>query len=491
MRILSLFLLLVAACATSPSDETPSPGDPRPNILFILSDDHSANALGCYPSRLADLAPTPNLDRLATEGVRLTNCFCTNSICTPSRATILTGQYSHVNGVAGLGDALDPERMNVAKRLRGAGYETAIIGKWHLKSEPSGFDYWNVLPGQGRYHDPVLREIGAEESKTYEGFSTDVITDLSLQWLEARASDTPFCLMVHFKNCHEPWEYAERHAGLFDDVELPEPASLFEDQSHRSPGSRDYGFTMETMAKRVERPGHGHGVLDLTGMGPEERIRAAYQRMGKDYLKCVAAIDENVGRLTAWLDAAGLGEDTVVVYTSDQGYFLGEHGYIDKRWMYEESLRMPFLVRYPREIEAGVVCDDIVTNVDFAETFLDYAGLATPAEMQGRSFRANLAGDSPADWPEGMYYRYWQHGTRPAQYGVRSKRFKLIRFPGSAPEGRAEPNAAPTEPGWELYDLEPDPHELRNVYDDPAYEAARTKMTALLEKMRRELGDEE
>ncbi len=477
--------LVLAACAAMAEREEPK----RPNILFILSDDHATNALGCYPSRLSELAPTPNLDRLAAEGARLTSCFCTNSICVPSRATILTGQYSHVNGVYSLNHSLDPKRENVAKMLQAAGYQTALIGKWHLKKDPSGFDYWNVLPGQGRYHDPVLREIGAEEPRTHEGFSTDVITDLSLAWLERRDPSKPFCLMTQFKNCHEPWEYALRHADLFADVEIPEPASLWEDKSHRSDGSREYGFTVETMAGRLEKKGHGHGRLDTEGMTPEERKKAAYQKFLKDYLKSVAGIDENVGRLLAYLEEAGLAEDTVVIYTTDQGYFLGEHDYIDKRWMYEESLRMPFLARYPAEIEAGTVCDDIVTNVDFAETFLDYAGLTTPDDMQGRSFRANLAGNTPRDWPTSMYYHYWQHTTRPAHYGVRTKRYKLIFFHGVPIPGKAEAKAKPTKPGWELYDLEEDPLELRNAYDDPEYAVIVRELKRELLRLKRELGD--
>ena len=478
----------LAASCTGPPEEQ-GPAAPRPNILFVMSDDHTANALGCYPSRLSALAPTPRLDALAAEGARLANVFCTNSICVPSRASILTGQYSHVNGVFSLAHALDPSRDNVAKRLQAAGYQTALIGKWHLKEDPSGFDYWNVLPGQGRYQDPVLREKGASAERTYQGFSTDVITDLSLAWLAGRDESRPFCLMTHFKNCHEPWNWAERHGDLFADVEIPEPDSLFEDQAHRSDGSRDLGLTVDTMASRMEKPGHGHDVLDTTGMDPEQGRRAAYQKFAKDYLRCVAAIDENVGRLLDYLDEAGLADNTLVIYTSDQGYFLGEHGYIDKRWMFEESLRMPFLARYPAEIAAGTVNEDIITNVDFASTFLDYAGVATPPAWQGRSFRANLAGHTPPDWPGSMYYHYWAQGTRPAHYGVRTKRYKLIFFHGVPIEGRAEGGAAQTRSGWELYDLHADPKELHNVHDDPAYAIVVRDLTAELDRLKLALGD--
>jgi len=416
----------------------------RPNILFIMSDDHSTNALGAYASLLSEVVRTPHLDRLAADGVRLDNCFCTNSICVPSRASILTGQYSHMNGVYSLHHSLDRDRQNVAKLLSAAGYETAVIGKWHLKSDPAGFDHWNILPGQGRYHDPEMKEKGKSERQIHEGFSTDVITDLSIEWLEERdlleeRGDRPFCLMTHYKNCHAPWHYAERHASLFEETKIPEPASLWEDKRHRSDGSREYGFTMETMAERMEKANYPTGPLDTDGLDGSERKRAAYQKFLKDYLRCVTAIDENVGRLLDFLDERGLAESTVVIYTSDQGYFLGEHDYIDKRWMFEESLRMPFIARYPGEIPARSTNDDIITNVDFAETLLDYAGLERPPSMQGRSFRANLSGRTPPDWPRSMYYHYWQHCNRPAHYGVRTQPAAHKTGVGALRSGKGSP----------------------------------------------------
>lgn len=462
----------------------------RPNILYIMSDDHAANAISCYGSRLSRVARTPNIDRIAAEGVRLQECFCTNSICTPSRATILTGQYSHVNGVYTLADRLDPTRQNVAKLLQRAGYQTAIIGKWHLKTDPSGFDYWQVLPGQGRYHDPRFYEIHGDGKrfKAYKGFSTDLITDFSLDWLKQRNVEKPFFLMCHFKNCHAPWDYAQRHAELYRDVEIPEPASLWEDKSHRSPGSREYGFTIETNVERMSRKNYPTGPLDTSGMNSEQRRKAGYQKYLKDYLRCVAAIDENVGRLLEYLDKEGLTENTVVMYTSDQGLFLGEHDYIDKRWMFEEALQMPFLARYPGEIKPGSVNDDIIINADFAPTFLDFAGRPTPADMQGRSFRTNLAGKTPTDWRSAMYYRYWQHTTRPAHYGIRTKRYKLIFFYGLPLDAKGA-DKVPTQPGLELYDLEKDPKELKNVYNDPAYATVVKKLKAQLLHLKQELGD--
>jgi len=461
----------------------------RPNILFIMADDHACNAIGSYGSRLARYTRTSNIDRIATEGIRLDNCHCTNSICVPSRATIMTGQYSHVTGVYSLWHRLDPQRQTVAKLLQKAGYQTAFFGKWNLRSEPSGFDDWRVLPGQGRYHDPEFQEKGKKASQQYKGFSTDIITDFSLEWLRRRDADRPFFLMTQFKNCHEPWHFADRHKDLYKDVEIPEPASLWEDKQHRSDGSREYGFTINTMASRMQRKNHPTGQLDTSGMSPEQKKKAAYQKLLKDYLRCVAAIDENVGRLLAYLDDEGLAQNTVVIYTSDQGYFLGEHDYIDKRWMFEESLRMPFLVRYPREIRPGKVNDDIIINADFAPTFLDYAGQPTSPDMQGRSFRANLRGQTPPDWRQSMYYHYWQQCTRPAHYGVRTKRHKLIFFHGVNIEGKGQPNHESTKPGWELYDLLKDPHELKNVYTDPAYAAVVKELKAELTRLKKELGD--
>jgi len=476
----------------------------RPNILYIMSDDHAVNAISCYGSRLAKVAPTPNIDRIARAGMRLDNCFCTNSICTPSRAAILTGKYSQNNGVYTLGDEFDGSQPHVARMLQNAGYQTAIIGKWHLKTEPTGFDYYNVLPGQGRYHDPILKEKGKvsgtvfrrAEGTEHKGYVTDVITDLCLDWLDGRNSARPFFLMCHNKAPHGLWEYADRHEGLFKDIEIPEPASLWEDKSHRSRATRDRGSTISpghhnNMFDRTSSKRWPTGPLDSAGMDDRQKTKAAYQKYLKDYLRCVAAIDENVGRLLDYLDTEGLADDTVVMYTSDQGQFLGEHDYYDKRWMYEESLEMPFLVRYPREIPAGSVNDDMCLNIDFAPTFLDYAGLDTPADMQGRSFRANLAGKTPDDWRTSVYYRYWMHlasHDNPAHYGVRTKNHKLIFFYGLPLDAKGARNET-TQPGWELYDLRKDPKELNNVYGNPEYGPVVKKLKAELLRLKRELGD--
>jgi arylsulfatase A-like enzyme len=461
----------------------------RPNILYIMSDDHACNAISCYGGILSKVARTPNIDRIAAEGVRLENCFVTNSICTPSRAAILTGQYSHVNGVYTLRDKIDPKRQNVAKLLQQGGYQTAVVGKWHLKTDPTGFDYWNVLPGQGRYHNPQLKEEGWQEKglKTYEGrHSTDVITDLSLEWLRGCDKEKPFFLMCHFKAPHRAWQPAKRFADLYKDMQMPEPANLLDDYKNRSRAAANAKLMIgkDTRKSDVKR----EIPKDL---GRDELRKWAYQYYIKDYLRCIAGVDENVGRLLKFLDEQGLSRDTVVVYTSDQGFFLGEHGYYDKRFMYEESLRMPFLARFPREIRPGSVNDDVVVNVDFAPTFLDYAALGAPSDMQGESFRVNLAGKTPSNWRKSMYYRYWMHLSHhgvPAHYGVRTKRYKLIFYYG-LPLGKAGAVEKPTPPEWELFDLKKDPQEMNNVYHEAAYGEVRRELTAELMRLKRELGD--
>ena len=505
-------------------------GKTRPNILFIMADDHTWQAVGSYGSYLKEVCPTEHIDRIATEGLMLKNCFCTNSICTPSRASILSGQYSNKNGVYTLIDDWDRDHHpNVAVELQRNGYETAVIGKWHLHTEPKGFDYFNVLPGQGLYFDPLLKEKGKkwkyhnDGGVKHKGYSADVIMDISLKWLKEREqkNEKPFFLMCQFKAPHGLWEFPERHEHLFDGVEIPEPPTLFEDKSDRSDGSRDYGSTLSAKNKirnRVERMQHDwwpSGKLDTTGMTDKEMTRAAHQKYLKDYLRCVAAVNDNVGRLLDYLDEAGLKNNTVVMYTGDQGMLLGEHDHVDKRWMFEESLRMPFLVRYPKEIAANSVNNDIINNVDFAPTFLDFAGITPPKEMQGRSFRSILKGKTPKDWRQSTYYRYWMHRAHhdvPAHYGIRTKRYKLIFFYGlalhpkmdeiwSGPtettdatqlhkfSGWGDKPPAPTPPAFELYDLEKDPYELRNVYGRPEYADVVKELKSQLLQLKKEVGD--
>lgn len=467
-------------------------GYTRPNILFIMSDDHSAQAWGLYGSHLDTAAPTPHIQRLAQEGCLLLNCFCTNSICVPSRASILTGQYSHRNGMFTLSEALEPEADNVAKRMQGSGYQTAVIGKWHLKSPPSGFDFYNVLPGQGRYHDPVLKSSDNwDEGTEHSGFSTDVITDLSLEWLKNRDQKRPFFLLCHFKATHEPFAYAPRFAELFREEDLPEPESLYE--VGPNPSGRTFsGQVLEILGQRyVENPNNRYPGehFELDGLGHRDARGKIYQKFIKDYLRGVAGIDENIGRLLSYLDRAGLSRDTVVIYTSDQGYFLGEHGFFDKRIMYEESLRMPFVIRYPREIDPGSRISDLILNVDFAPLFLDYAGLPVPDWMQGSSFKANLQSRTPKAWRSSIYYRYWLHQVqRPAHFGIRTERYKLIFFYGS-PLDMPGAHEEPTPPSWEFYDLHTDPSETRNAYGDPQYRGVIRDLKSQLKKLRQDLGD--
>ena len=447
----------------------------KPNILFIMSDDHTSQAISAYGGYLGQYLPTPHIDRIAKEGVRMNNCFVTNSISTPSRACIITGQYSQKNGVYTLNDMLDRAHPNVAKDLQQVGYQTAIIGKWHLGTEPAGFDYYNVLPGQGRYYNPYLIKIGdwdkgnngRPRQTEYGGHSTDVIANEAISFMQSVDDDKPFFLMCHFKAPHREWNPAHRFLHLLEDVDIPEPANLLDNYDGKGQYSQFLRMSMEHM-----------NSLDLKGeeipenMTRDEKRHWVYQRYIKDYLRCIAGIDENVGRILKYLDDNGLTENTIVIYTGDQGFFLGKHGWFDKRMMYEECLRMPLLIRYPKEIKPDMVNNDIVMNLDFAPLFLDYAGLPTPSYMQGESFRSNLKGQTPANWRKSMYYRYWMNDddphSVPAQYGIRTERYKLIYFYARA-LGKAGANQRyEIEPEWELYDLQNDPAEMRNIYKDPA-----------------------
>jgi len=459
----------------------------RPNILFIMTDDHASHAMSCYGSRVNE---TPNLDRIAQEGMRFDNCFCTNSICTPSRATILTGTYSHVNGATTLATPMDGRQLTFPKLLQRAGYQTAVIGKWHLGHggpyDPTGFDYWNVLPGQGLYHDPVMYDMGRE--RVFPGYATDLITDLCMEWLRTRDTARPFCLLCHHKAPHRPWQPDEKHALMYENVDIPVPETFDDDYGERAAAAAAATMRIERDLNEVDLK---QPVPD--GLSPQEEKFWKYQRYIKDYLRCVAAIDDNVGRMLDWLQAHGLADDTIVIYTSDQGFFLGDHGWFDKRFMYEESLRMPFIVRYPPEIKPGAICDEMVLNVDFAPTFLDYAGVDPPDEMQGVSFRPLLRGQKPERWQSAIYYRYWMHmdGCHRvrAHYGVRTRRHKLIYYYGEA-LGQPGANDEPTEPEWELFDLQSDPLEMHSVYADPAHAGVVAELKAELDRLQQRVGDE-
>ena len=472
----------------------------RPNILFIMSDDHTSQAWGIYGGILEDYVHNPNIERLAENGVVLDNCFCTNSICVPSRASIMTGQYSHKNGVYTLGGQLQSDSLNVAKILQANGYQTAIFGKWHLKKEPSGFDKYMVLPGQGLYWDPILKtkddwQDGYKGGKEYKGFSSDVIADFSIDWLDSIDPEKPFFLMTHFKATHEPFDYPNRHKELYQDMDIPYPASLF-DKGPETTGRLSMGQKLENLGTRYNSASAGPWWCAYPGLpfinedlGTDETRMIIYQKFVKDFMRCGAAIDDNIGRLLDYLEETDQIDNTLVIYTADQGYFLGEHGNFDKRMIYEESLRMPFVISYPDEIEGNRRVDDIVLNVDFPSLFLDYAGIEQPRSFQGSSFRDNLTGNTSSDWRETMYYRYWTNqDIRPAHLGIRNDRYKLALFYGQ-PLNKDTLVDMPFERAWEFYDLEKDPKELHNAINDPEYQDVIVNMKKEIIRQRELVGD--
>jgi arylsulfatase A-like enzyme len=466
----------------------------RPNIVFIFSDDHAAHALSAYRAHLqygARLPDTPHLDRLAAQGMLFTNAFVTNSICGPSRATVLTGQYGHLNGVMTNSEPFHPDNITFPRLLREAGYETALFGKWHLRSDPVGFDHYEVLSGQGPYYNPVLSD--GTDSVRHTGYTQDIITDRALRWLDDdRTGDRPFLMLVHYNAAHRYWDPGPDQLALFRDTVFPEPATFWDDGARRASPfrlqemeiardlfARDLkleppaGLTPDQLARwNAYYEPENAAAAGLTGIA---LTRWKYQRYIADYMRVVAALDENVGRLFDHLDAAGLGETTVVVYTSDQGFFLGDRGWFDKRWMYEESLRTPLIVRWPGTVAAGAVNTDLVMNLDFAQTLLEVGGAPAPASMQGASLVPLLRGHTPADWRDAIYYQYfaypdWHMVHR--QYGVRTHRHKLIHY---------------YEVGeWELFDLARDPGELASVYDHPEYVGVVRELKVRLEQLRNE-----
>ncbi|MCL4402438.1 MAG: sulfatase [Acidobacteria bacterium] len=453
-------------------------GAERPNILYIMCDDHAAQAIGAYGGRINR---TPNIDRIANGGMRFDNCYCTNSLCTPSRAVILTGKYSHLNGICTLDNRFSPTQETFSTPLQRAGYHTGLVGKWHVANNATGFDFWSILPGQGKYFDPDFIQMGAMIQK--KGYCTDVITDMALEFLQKRPKDKPFCLLLQHKAPHDPWSYDEKHAHLYENEDIPEPATLYDDYKTRGNAIRQAECKIGLRHTLYQQ--------ETGNLPPEKRKPRQYQIFIKSYLRCVASVDDNVGRVLDYLDASGLANNTVVVYTSDQGVFLGEHGLYDKRFMYEDSLRMPLLVRYPREVKPGSVNRDMVLNLDFAETLLDYGGASAPADMQGRSFRPLLKGQAPRDWRTSMYYRYWMHGAHfniPAHLGVRTKRYKLVYYYGQTCGKKGTVGPA-TAPEWEFFDLKEDPLEMHNVYGVPAFASVVRELTAELKRLQKEYKD--
>jgi len=515
---LCLFILF-SACS-SPEGDTASPSPEkadRPNILFIFSDDHAMNAISAYGGRLAEVAPTPNIDRLAAEGALFANSFCSNSICGPSRAAIQTGKHSHINGfmrnrVAST-EGFDTSQWMVSKALQAGGYKTALIGKWHLQSTPVGFDYYEILPGQGKYYNPEYKQMDGSK-KQFPGFVTDITTDKAINWLDRRDPDQPFFLMCQYKAPHRTFCPPLRHLDAFEEVEIPEPDNLFDDYANRSETltrnemeiARHFYWDYDLKLRDEERggvalpgPENRYGSPEYERMSPEQQevwdahfgplneaflaeftagklsdrdvVRWKYQRYMRNYLGSVKGIDDNVGRLLDYMDDEGLAENTIVIYASDQGFFLGEHGWYDKRWMFEESLEMPFLIRWPGKIEPGHRPKELIQNIDYAPTFLEMAGLPIPEDIQGESFVPILRGNAEG-WRESIYYAYYEVGEHnvPQHFGVRTLTQKLFYLP--------------TTDEWQMFDLVNDPQEMMNVYDDPAYADARRALTDEYHRLR-------
>ena len=463
----------------------------RPNILFIFTDDHAYQSISAYGSKIN---VTPNIDRIANGGMLFNRCYVPNSICGPCRAVIQTGKYSHLNGFLVNGNKFDGNQQTFPKLLQRAGYQTAVIGKWHLGEHmaPQGYDYSEVLIGQGPYYNPPMRKNGKHVK--HIGYTTDIITDLALDWLKQRDDEKPFMLMYQHKAPHRNWQPGPQHLNMYDDVTIPEPETLFDDYAGRGTPAKTQdmsiaktmtdgdlklvtpkGLTPEQLAiwnAAYEPKNKAFREANLQG---EELVRWKYQRYVKDYLRCVASVDDNIGRVLDYLDETGLADNTVVVYSSDQGFYLGEHGWFDKRWMYEESLRTPLAIKWPGVTKQGSVNNDIVSPLDFAETFLDIAGTTIPGDMQGQSMVPILEGRTPKNWRTAFYYHYYEfpgwHDVR-RHYGVTNGRYKLIRF------------YEPDVDEWELYDLKSDPREMKSVYGQPEMKKVQQTLMAELKKQR-------
>ncbi|MFK7767918.1 MAG: sulfatase [Mariniblastus sp.] len=508
------FQLLVRSCLFAivlSAGSFSNAGEDRPNILFIFSDDHAPHAIGAYGGWLKSVNPTPNIDSLAREGMLFQNSFCTNSICGPSRAVIITGKHSHLNGFMNNGNNFDGSQQTFPKLLQGVGYQTAMIGKWHLKSNPQGFDYWDILPGQGEYYNPRL--ISQKGKRVVEGHCTDIVTDLAIDWIKKnKSSDKPFMLMCQHKAPHRCWMPAERHLDLYKGEDLPYPATLFDKYEDNAPASRNQEMEIDRHLHIVydlfTNPPEGwdgdpdlktdrSGFKNLKKMTPKQRaawdaafkeeneafakadlkgrdlVKWKYQRYAKNYLRCVKGVDDSVGKLMDYLKESGLDKNTIVVYSSDQGFYVGDHGWYDKRWMYEESLTMPLIVKWPGVTKPGSVNRNLVQNLDYAETFLEMAGAKVPDDMQGRSLVPLLEGKVIKDWRKSIYYHFYEYPSVhmvPRHNGVRTERYKLMQI---------------YEFGeWEFYDLDQDPDEEHNLYDDPKQQKNIAAMKVELERLR-------
>ena len=484
VRITSNALLVSATLSLLFIASRSACGD-RPNIVFILADDHTTQAITCYGGPLAEYAKTQHIDRLAAEGVRLTHCFCNNSICTPSRASILTGEYSHRNGAYLLDQPLDVDSVTFPELLQEAGYQTGLFGKWHLVNRPKGFDDYRIVPRQGRYQDPQFLSPKSDELTTIKGWSTDVITDLTIDFIKSAKPHHPILVMCQYKATHDPWASREPHQSLWasDSEKLPEPSNLLQQFEEDREAAKRTTLKLE----QINQGTFPHTRLE-TANDLDQR-RHIYQQYIKSFLRCGRVLDENVGRLMRFLDESEHAKNTIVIYTADQGHFLGEHGFFSKRFMYDESMRMPFIIRFPDRKAAGTTCDDMISNVDFAPTLLELADLQIPDKMQGRSFVANLHGATPNDWPKAVYYRYWQHLLHrnvTAHYGIRTQSEKLIYFHGQ-PLGMTDFPATPSQ--WEYYDLTHDPGEMHNRINDADVQDRVNELRNQLSALQRHVGD--
>ena len=507
--ILPLAALTLVACTEGKKENK------RPNIIFMMTDDHTTQAMSCYGGNLIQ---TPNMDRIANEGIRMDNCYAANALSGPSRACVLTGKFSHINGFTDNASRFNGDQQTYPKLLQEAGYQTAVIGKWHLISEPQGFDFWSILSGQeeqGDYYQPDFLEMGKEIRE--QGYATDIITDKAIQWIENRDKEKPFMLMYHQKAPHRNWMPAQRYLGIFNNTTFPEPANLFDTYDGRGRAAHEQDMTIahtlrndwdlkllthdEILAlpddnkyKQVSTrmtpteqakwdSAYAQRIAEYRkgGMNEKELISWKYQQYMRDYLATVLAVDENIGRLMDYLEKIGELDNTIIVYTSDQGFFLGEHGWFDKRFMYEECQRMPFIIRYPKAIKAGSVSSAICMNVDFAPTFLDYAGVEIPEDIQGISLRPvwDNEGKTPKNWRKAAYYHFYEYPAEHSvkrHYGIRTQDFKLIHFYNDIDE-------------WEMYDMKNDPHEMNNVFGNPDYAEQQQEMMQLLKETQQQYAD--
>ncbi len=537
-NLMQFFCIFAILLSFSCKKETEESSKQKPNIIYIMSDDHTTQGFGIYGSRLASLNPTPTLDKLANEGVIFDNCYVNNAICVPSRAAIITGQNSQANGVLDLEGDLAPENQYLPTEMKALGYQTAIVGKWHLHKEPAAFDFYEVLPVQGKYFNPTFRVRGEKpwpgNTVKTEGHSSDKITDIALDWLKnKRDPNKPFFLMHHFKAPHDDFENAKRYDSYLEDTFIPEPESMYDNGNNGSIATRGANDSLtriigssvshrnliRNQAMNIYKDSSIHRKYrNQKDIKPEEYTKwklskadsihasTVYQYYLKRYLRCVKGVDDNVKRLMDYLEAENLLENTIIIYTGDQGFMLGEHDYIDKRWMYDESMRMPFFVRFPEGIKSGIRTDAIINNTDFAPTMIELAGGTTPDYMQGKSFKQILkTGEEPENWQKSTYYRYWMHMAHrhqnPAHFGIRTKDYKLIFFYGKYWVDTDDPSAEynkkswgndftnHTPVAWEFYDLKKDPKEMNNAYSDPEYKNVITDLKAQLIKLREDLNE--